>query len=251
MASDGFLPARLSEIDDNGVPRLALFVTVSASAITALFVDFETLADLVSVASLVSLSVVCVCSILVRVKPVCWVDEVALVEPEATRTNTPPPIIESEMDENINNFYPSQSRDIKRFETFLGIYVVLGALTSAALLHSAPLYVGLSLAIIQCLCLATVCSQYMILPKEVDVSSINQSGTFRVPFSPLLPLLGVFINTYLLIGLPSLALIRAAAVFASCGAYYCVFLRSFSQNDSESSLKAVKHQQMKSYDSVS
>ena len=247
MASDGFLPKSLSEIDDNGVPRLALFVTVFLSAVTALFVDFETLADLVSVASLVSLSVVCICSILVRVKPLTWIDEVPMVEPPMQRSNTPPPpIIESEIDDLIT--YPNLEKDMSRFEVSLVLYVSLGLITSATLLHTTPLWLKLSLAISLAFLLAAICSQYMILPKDVEISSVSQGGIFRVPFSPFLPLLGVFINTYLLVGLPTLALIRAAAVFACCGAYYCLVLRP-SSKDNHQTFK--KHHQQPCYDSVS
>ena len=252
MASDGFLPSKLSEIDGNGVPRIALLVTVVASAATALLIDFETLADMVSVASLVSLSVVCICSVLVRVKPICWVDEVVLVEPAepSLHSSRTPPIIESVLDE----LPPlAANREVQRFEVLLAIYVCLGAVTSAALLHNSPLWLKLVLSICLAISLATACSQFVMLPKDIEISSVSQSAVFRVPLSPLLPLLGVFVNTYLLIGLPVLALIRAAAVFACCGAYYVIVLRpaaqpSYTQSDVVN-LKVVK--QHPSYDSVS
>lgn len=61
MASDGFFPEKFGTVDENGVPRTALFGTIGFSTFTALFMDFEPLADIVSVASLVALSVVCMC----------------------------------------------------------------------------------------------------------------------------------------------------------------------------------------------
>jgi APA family basic amino acid/polyamine antiporter len=188
MASDGFLPPALAEIDENGVPRLALLVTVGASALTALFVDFETLADMVSVASLVSLSVVCVCSVLVRVRDVD--DESPL------------------------------SEDMKRFHLTLWVYVGSAVTLGLCLLYSGPLWLTLCATAAVTLALSAVCTQYLLLPKPATTAQL-----FLVPFSPLLPLLGVLVNIYILLGLPTLALLRAAIVFGLCALYYTLRIR--------------------------
>ena len=189
MASDGFLPQSLAEIDENGVPRLAVIVTVTASALTAFFVDFETLADMVSVASLVSLSVVCVCAVLVRVKDV---DDVG-----------------------------QNSDDLTRLHASLALYVASAVVVSACLLFDAPLWLTLSATAAVALLLSAVCSQFFFIAKPASPLSV-----FLVPFSPLLPLLGVLVNVYILLGLPTLALVRATVVFVLCAVYYMWKLRA-------------------------
>ena len=179
MASDGFLPSRFGDIDENGVPRLALITTVSLSALTALLVDFETLADMVSVASLVSLSIVCFCVIKSRQNDLQY--------------HGRNPII----------FYAS----------FVGIAVGL----SLSLLYNWPrwLTIAFGLGIAVSLGMAIIFAD----KKSSDLT------VFRVPLCPFLPLVGVLFNTYLLLGLPALALVRAAILFLTCSLIYWFKLR--------------------------
>ena len=190
MASDGFLPSRLGVIDDRGVPRLALLLCVSASTITAMFIDFETLADMVSVASLVSLSIVCICCVVVRVQP--------------------PPADQEVAREGLGMFY-----------TKIGLYVLACALTAVSLLHNWFAWVPLCSGVVTLIVMAVIASDFGTLEQTTQESETG----FRVPLTPVLPLLGVFVNTYLLFGLPTLALVRAGLMFLACSLYYAVRLR--------------------------
>ena len=100
----------------------------------------------------------------------------------------------------------------------LVIYLCISVVMAVLLLHTSfsstvLLLVGAATMIsylFACLELAK-----MFKPEE-------DSRIFRVPFSPFLPLIGVFVNTYMLVGLPMLALVRAACVFGVCTLFYYV-----------------------------
>ena len=215
MASDGFLPARLAKIDHRGVPRMALFVSVSASSVTALLVDFETLADMVSVASLISLSTVCVCSIIARIRNATFgpisrsetadaEEVVSLSETNAIR---------------ISDF----SSPLGLFFKFLIAYICSCAAASAYLLHSADVgVVGATLLSFSLVLFLATCISF----SRNSAEAIKAESLFLVPLSPGLPLLGIFINTYLLFGLPPLALVRALCVFGTASVYYWFKLRN-------------------------
>ena len=223
MAADGFLPSRLADIDDKGVPTVALWVTVGASTLTALFVDFETLADMVSVASLVSLSMVCVCSVLVRVQP-----QQASFQDNLGQHDRP---TSTELVDD-----PKMATELNQFKIMISTYVGLASLTAISLLHGFPRWLVLVLLAVLSVVMAAITSQFNLLPHHMDAS------TFAVPFSPILPLLGVGINMYLLFGLPTLALVRAAIVFVTCAVYYKVVVqRSASSISRQTSLDNKSH----------
>jgi APA family basic amino acid/polyamine antiporter len=203
MAADGFLPEKLSYIDENGVPRLALLVTVAASTVTALLIDFETLADMVSVASLISLSMVCMCSIIVRTQPQTMSSGTELSDPNSSET----PV----------GFASSSDLDRRnRFYTSLGVYAFSCCLTSISSLHNWWNWTIVLFVLSTLVSLAGVVFHFFQFPPEVSLDS----SIFRVPLSPVLPLIGVGINLYLLFGLPILALVRASCVFIGCSTYY-------------------------------
>ena len=205
MAADGLLPSGLAHIDERGVPRYALLLSVSASTATALLIDFETLADMVSVASLLSLSTVCVCSVIARLRP------------PTPRTQTEDDFEEAMQPLSPLSASPASLPSLSTFNKNLIGFLILCVCTALSLLHEVPLWVSLTSLLLTALTLGTTCFQH----RKV---CIPPTGVFQVPFSPAMPLLGVFVNTYLLLGLPTLALVRAAAVFASAGIYYWIKL---------------------------
>ena len=209
MASDGFFPSKLAEVDNNGVPTRAVILTVSLSALTAFFVDFETLADMVSVASLVSLSVVCVCVLVSRA---------------------------------------SGAADRRQFNYSIGLFAILSVGFSLCLLHEGPLWLTLTLL---ALVLTTMSATTSVYFRLISWGSISDQG-FKVPLCPVLPLCGIFANTYLLIGLPALALIRACIVFVLCAVFYVWKLRHMSRGVSEiEALKPISSTTMgNAYDSL-
>ena len=205
MANDGFLPPWFGAVDaTRGVPRNALLVSVGLSALTAFFIDFETLADMVSVASLVSLSVVCICSVISRQQNLVLnsrgstVDELTPISPNS---------VPREMIFNEPHFL---------WKIALGIYLCLAVVMAVLLLHtSASGTVFLLVGAATFVSYLFACLELSKMFKRDDDARV-----FRVPFSPYLPLLGVFVNTYMLVGLPMLALVRAACVFGVCAVFY-------------------------------
>ena len=208
MATDGLLPENLSFIDFRGVPRTALLISVSASTITAFLVDFETLADMVSVASLVSLSTVCVCSVLARIRNIS----------SNTHGVTMDEI--SSLDGGLDLGSPG-GPDLHRFHQILILYIALCVGAGGTLLYT-NLIIGPILASLAIIALFAAIREF----KAQETSPlVSDEWIFKVPLSPGLPLVGVFINTYLLLGLPPLALARAVCVFATASAYYWLKLR--------------------------
>ena len=205
MANDGFLPPWFGTVDTTrGVPRNALLVSVGLSALTAFFIDFETLADMVSVASLVSLSVVCICSVISRQRNLLLnsrgstVDELTPISPTSVARE--------------HSF-----ADSHLWKIALGIYLAFAVVMAVLLLHTSP-----STTVFLLVLTATIVS-YLFACLELSKMfkpDDNDTRVFRVPFSPYLPLFGVFVNTYMLVGLPMLALIRAACVFGICAVFY-------------------------------
>ena len=208
MANDGFFPPSLGEVDDNGTPKRAVMVTVGLSAVVAFLIDFETLADMVSVASLVSLSVVCVCVLVSRIH-------------------------------NDANIVLKQ-RFMYAIATFGGLSLVV----SMTLLHEGPMWLSLSSVALLVTVLAAISSLYVRVVGSVAPSS------FQVPLCPILPLCGVFVNTYLLSGLPALALVRACVVFAVCSAVYFFKLRDREYGRTNSEVEAMKPIGITTYDSL-
>lgn len=209
MAKDEFIAPWFGYVDSvRGVPRNALFVCVVLSAITAFFVDFETLADMVSVGSLVSLSVVCICSVIVRQQP-------SLVSRGST-TDELTPISPTSVPRE-----QTMSNSVV-WKMALTVYLSLSVVLAVLLLH--PLA---SATVFQIVLFATVLSfvfACLELSKLFNTPE-DQRPVFRVPLSPYLPLLGVFVNTYMLVGLPFLALVRGACVFGACSVFYVIKVR--------------------------
>lgn len=206
MANDGFLPVWFGRVDSTrGVPRNALSICFILSAVTAFFVDFETLADMVSVASLVSLSIVCICSVIARQRN-CTVSSRGSTTDELTPISPTSGGVRVEEEK----FYA--------WKISLTIYLVMSVVLAVILLHttisSTPLILVVSSTLLSYL-FASLEMQKLFKPED-------SPQVFKVPLSPYLPLLGVFVNTYMLVGLPALALIRAACVFAICTAFYYV-----------------------------
>jgi APA family basic amino acid/polyamine antiporter len=195
MAGDGLIPEKFAAVDDNGVPRLALYVTVGLSTLTAMFVDFETLADMVSVASLVALSIVCLCVVVSRAQ---------------THLSN-------------NSLGPS-----------LSAYIASCVGFSLSLLYGGPVALTLSLTGIMGLFLAGMTAHSLRWEREEDNSTM-----FRVPLAPIVPLLGVLANTYLLLGLPFLALIRAAIVVVCCSIYYWWRLKESPPSESVCAMRRI------------
>jgi len=162
----------------------------------------------VSVGSLVSLSVVCICSVIVRQQP-------SLVSRGST-TDELTPISPTSVPRE------QTMSDSVVWKIALTVYLSLSVVLAVLLLH--PLA---SATVFQIVLFATVLSfvfACLELSKLFNTPE-DQRPVFRVPLSPYLPLLGVFVNTYMLVGLPFLALARGACVFGACSVFYVIKVR--------------------------
>ena len=196
MAKDGLLHSRFAKLNpQTRVPSFGIVFTGVMAAALAVLVDLVTLADMISIGTLLAFSVVCLGVLIIR----------------------------------------KREMKAKRRSTTLVFSLNIAAFTVLSLLLNIGMVQGWSTAFLVLLAaavLATVVWMYVLLSKQGDTdadadaepmiaaaaagaanrspvqSLLTSSKTFMTPFVPLVPCIGVFANFHLIASLPMAAILR-------------------------------------------
>lgn len=207
MAKDGLLPSIFAEVDSSGNLWCGIGIAGAIMVITATFVPFTYLNDLVSSGILVAFNI----------------------------TNGSLLILRHKSPEKRPNFLP------KMLGLFNGSSLLVGLLlrlhgTVPRILSAIP-------------CISMLVSGYMIYrccPEDDDLNAVTLEpfpeensensgasetdgvGQFRAPFLPFLPLIGTFVNWYLIAHLEWFSLILLASYLSPAVAFYFFYGRKHS-----------------------
>eukprot|EP01006_Ploeotia_vitrea_P028439 TRINITY_DN61138_c0_g1_i2.p4 TRINITY_DN61138_c0_g1~~TRINITY_DN61138_c0_g1_i2.p4 ORF type:complete len:252 (+),score=146.17 TRINITY_DN61138_c0_g1_i2:54-809(+) len=161
MSKDGLFYKNFSRIHPKyNTPVFGTIVTGLVSALLAFFLDIDTLADMISIGTLLAFNMVCVGVLVLR--------------------------------------YPTSSNG--KLPSRLIALVVFGSLFTGCLyIAGVPNWLYMTVGCVLC------------VPATVRMAFLHQDApadTFRTPFVPFFPVLGLLINTYLLFQLTIDALLR-------------------------------------------
>ena len=199
MAKDGLLHSRFAKLNpQTRVPSFGIVFTGVMATVLAVLVDLVTLADMISIGTLLAFSVVCLGVLIIR----------------------------------------KREMKSRRQSTSLVFSLNIAAFTGLSLLLNIGIVQGWTTAFLVLLAvamLATVVWMYILLSKQGDAdtdadadaepmiaaatagassnrspvqSLLTSSKTFMTPFVPLVPCIGVFANFHLIASLPMAAIIR-------------------------------------------
>ena len=190
MAKDGLIPERFSKLDAQGVPRFGVLVTGLGAGILASLLDLGRLTEMISIGTLLAFSSICLGILVLR-----------YLSPEP------------------RNFSVHMSADHTQNGSSLRICVFLLAQFCANLTITSGSWHG-SLLQWSTFGVAT----FTTILSIVALASIQQNknqAKFKVPFVPWLPCAGIAVNTHLILGLPSSAILRLGVwTFIGSGIYF-------------------------------
>jgi cationic amino acid transporter 1 len=227
MARDGLLPSFFADVNKRTqVPVKSTVVTGLCAAALAFFMDVSQLAGMVSVGTLLAFTIVAVSILILRYVPP---DEVPLpsslqetfclsqeydeervsgiLGDERCKTSETKDVIlaESMEDPLIEKKITRKMDEMKRRKVAafsigsvcVGVMVLTSA-ASATWLPFLPMCIG---CIVGALLLVAGLGLLCWIDQDDGRHSFGQSGGFTCPFVPLLPVLSILVNTYLLINL--------------------------------------------------
>lgn len=234
MARDGLLPSFFADVNKRTqVPVKSTVVTGLCAAALAFFMDVSQLAGMVSVGTLLAFTIVAVSILILRYIPP---DEVPLpsslqetfclsqeydeervsgiLGDERCKTSETKDVIlaESMEDPLIEKKITRKMDEMKRRKVAafsigsvcVGVMVLTSA-ASATWLPFLPMCIG---CIVGALLLVAGLGLLCWIDQDDGRHSFGQSGGFTCPFVPLLPVLSILVNTYLLINLGGEAWMR-------------------------------------------
>uniref|UniRef100_A0A0D9ZB74 Cationic amino acid transporter C-terminal domain-containing protein n=1 Tax=Oryza glumipatula TaxID=40148 RepID=A0A0D9ZB74_9ORYZ len=234
MARDGLLPSFFADVNKRTqVPVKSTVVTGLCAAALAFFMDVSQLAGMVSVGTLLAFTIVAVSILILRYIPP---DEVPLpsslqetfclsqeydeervsgiLGDERCKTSETKDVIlaESMEDPLIEKKITRKMDEMKRRKVAafsigsvcVGVMVLTSA-ASATWLPFLPMCIG---CIVGALLLVAGLGLLCWIDQDDGRNSFGQSGGFTCPFVPLLPVLSILVNTYLLINLGGEAWMR-------------------------------------------
>lgn len=178
MAKDGLLHSQFARINPKTmVPSFGIIFTGVMAGFMAVLVDLVTLADMISIGTLLAFSVVCLGVLIIRKREIC----------------------------------DKQSSPSITFFLNVGGFSVLSMLVNIALVQDWPQYVLIPLVTFLTV---SVIWMYTILKRkpadgERNATALGASSRpFLTPFVPLVPCLGVFANFHLICALPLASVMR-------------------------------------------
>ncbi|KAF4657103.1 hypothetical protein FOL47_008585 [Perkinsus chesapeaki] len=234
MSSDGLLPESIGNLTSSGTPSTALIITIVVSSALALLIDFEALADIVSFGALISFLAVCLCTMLGRVVPPSSYRKPTVNQAAQTYGRPISPEESSTISrDQLRPHYP------EKIIFMILLFEILTLAFGAFFLHDLVnifLYVPL-LVVCIIVGVATVRTIRVYMSDNDDASASN---TFRVPGAPEVPLIGMFINTYMISGLPLAAVLRGLAVTAVA----IIFYLSYSIRNSTLAVESIKNEKL-------
>ncbi|XP_066523802.1 cationic amino acid transporter 2-like [Hoplias malabaricus] len=200
MARDGLLFKALSKVSSRKSPVMATLSSGTVAAIMALLFDLKALVDMMSIGTLFAYTLVAICILILRYQ------ETESVE------NDPPGTQSSKFGFLKPPSYPTKetSNTVTACTTFIILMVlVLTVLLTKAIRNLLLLEVW-SLVCVAVILLLMTLSTLLIWRQPQNPTK----ASFMVPFLPLLPVVSVFVNIYLMIQLGGDTWIRYAVWMA-------------------------------------
>ena len=164
MAMDGLLPPRFGHVNARQVPVFGTLVTAVSASLLAFLFELTTLTAMISIGTLLAFTMVCCGIIVMRCR---------LPEGQVPSTKSP------------------TWRKYFHIPTMLFVYFLDAVLVSAGFKHGYEWWKLLLLAIP----MPVLMIVFGMLPQP------NLPTTFKCPFVPFVPLLGVLVNTFLIVQL--------------------------------------------------
>eukprot|EP01116_Phalansterium_solitarium_P020094 TRINITY_DN5825_c0_g1_i2.p1 TRINITY_DN5825_c0_g1~~TRINITY_DN5825_c0_g1_i2.p1 ORF type:complete len:586 (-),score=193.81 TRINITY_DN5825_c0_g1_i2:290-2047(-) len=191
MAKDGLFYKPFGTVSKNQTPVFGTVVTGVAASVLALIFDLNTLADMISIGTLMAFTVVCGGVIVLRYRE----DTTSLKTHESPETSfSYVPFLEP--------FGRAVARKPALLPLMIALYGAIGILLAVDYVHGtfsgsymAPPIIMLTMMVIIWLMLQS------LRPRNVP-------RTFKCPLVPLVPLLGVFFNLFLICNLPVTSIYR-------------------------------------------
>jgi len=252
MAQDGLVPQSLAHTTAGGTPVYALMLAVVPTSVLAIFIDFHPLASIVSASCLCTFSLVCSSLIILRC-PAATTSEAAAAD---TSTKNAPasngcvaqPVASvlgkpaagertgTQDTEGIaldmeGSPHPAVTRSLLAFACFC--FVSSASLRASH--HATAWRSSLLLLLATIFFIASVCAAALVVrpfsrfgmngsdgvaSRESRADAMCPNRAFKLPFMPVLPLLGITINMAMLSMLPLIAILRCAALAATAAVVY-------------------------------
>ncbi|KAF4706523.1 hypothetical protein FOZ63_029527 [Perkinsus olseni] len=227
MSSDGLLPEAIGRLTSSGTPSTALIITIVMSSALALVIDFEALADIVSFGALLSFLAVCLCTMLGRVVPPSVYRQRAAANQQPQEYGKPDAIGVPAAAKNSRasaQLRPHYPREILLMVLFFEVAtLVFGALflhDLVSIFFYLPLFL---ICLFAGIATSRVVRTYFNYTDLGDGNEDPLTKPFRVPGAPEVPLAGMFINTYMISGLPFAAVLRGLAVMLVAIIFYFAY----------------------------
>jgi len=168
------------KLNKKKIPVVATLSTAILTGTLTLFLDLEVLSSMISAGTLLSYSIVCACVLIIRYKSRSTFD----LNPRFSRVN--------------NAIFNRVAKFINDHVYYFLMYYFIFCTAFALSIKMDFSWLSKTIYISVCIILVLLFS--IIKPQEID--------TFSVPLIPLTPLLGIFINTLLILQLPFESLLR-------------------------------------------
>uniref|UniRef100_A0A453JJQ0 Cationic amino acid transporter C-terminal domain-containing protein n=1 Tax=Aegilops tauschii subsp. strangulata TaxID=200361 RepID=A0A453JJQ0_AEGTS len=209
MARDGLLPSFFSDVSEKTqVPVKSTIITGICAASLAFFMDVSQLAGMVSVGTLLAFTIVAVSILILRYVPP---DEVGSPLGDGNHEQGTSEIKDVIVVESINDpliekqLYANKLDELNRRKTaarsIASVCVGVLILTASASVTFLPFLVMCLFCVFGGLLLLAGLGMLSWIDQDDGRHSFGHSGGFICPFVPLLPVMCILINTYLLINL--------------------------------------------------
>ncbi|XP_044297287.1 high affinity cationic amino acid transporter 1 isoform X1 [Varanus komodoensis] len=224
MAEDGLLFKCLARVNERTkTPVIATLVSGAVAAVMAFLLDLKDLVDLMSIGTLLAYSLVAACVLVLRYQPkqpnlayqmASTTDELDNNESVSTSDSQTGFLPKEEDKCSLKEiFFPSNTDPSKRSgfvvnvtSCIIGVLIVafcgLTVLGKDGRINGSPLVITL-LVVVSVLCF--ICT--VIIWRQPES---NTKLSFKVPFLPILPILSIFVNVYLMMQLDGGTWIRFA-----------------------------------------
>uniref|UniRef100_A0A0B8RS84 High affinity cationic amino acid transporter 1-like n=1 Tax=Philothamnus irregularis TaxID=1899461 RepID=A0A0B8RS84_9SAUR len=224
MAEDGLLFRFLSRVNERTkTPMLATITSGAVAAVMAFLLDLKDLVDLMSIGTLLAYSLVAACVLVLRYQPeqpnlayqmASTTEEIYVNESVSTSESQTAFLPEEEEKLSLKviflpqNTIPSKLSGLIVNVSTCVIGFLIVSFCSLAVLAKEVLISGATSAISILVFIFLICFVFMIIIWRQPESKTKLS--FKVPFLPVLPILSIFVNVYLMMQLDCGTWIRFA-----------------------------------------
>lgn len=214
MASDGLIFKFLAKVNPRTeIPMIATVISGVFSAILAFIFNLHDLVEMMSIGTLLAYTMVAVCVLVLRYQP----DTIGLIKENSSETSLSSHLAEKDISEEDTPLLGVLLRDTRKPSRKTALLALIATVVSCiGFAGVCALIIWASHGLLQARWWAIL---MMVLVGVAAIGSmvvlllLPQNKTplpFKVPFVPLLPLLSVFINLFLILKLSYLTWIRFA-----------------------------------------